>query len=72
MCEGGVGFEFVSLDFSIGIYIYIRLSPHSNHVAGIYCGLNVAISRLDRGYADSTQIVEVPDLKHASRQSSYK
>ena len=70
MCEGGVGFEFGLLD--LPIRVYMCLSPHSNHVADIYCGLHVAIAGLDRRYADSTQIVEVPNLKHESQQSPYK
>jgi len=64
MCEGGVGFEFGSLD--LPIRVYMCLSPHFNHATDIYCDLHVAISGLDWRYADSTQIVEVPYLKHAA------
>ena len=43
-----------------------------NHVDTFDYDLYGPISRLDRGYADETQIVEGHDLKYASRQSQNK
>ena len=70
MYECGVGFESSSLD--IPIRVYLHLSPHSNHAAYIYCSLHVSTSELDREYAESSQIIEVPNLKYASQHSPYK
>jgi len=50
----------------------MHLSPHSNHAAYIYYGPYVSTSRQDRKYADSSQIIEVPDLEHASQHSAHK
>ena len=64
MYGDAIGFELGLLD--LPIRVYMRLFPHSNHTSDISNSLHRAFSGQDRGYAESTQIVEVPNLIHAS------